>query len=128
MIQRIQSIYLMIATVLGIIVIFMPMRPEGDILYWDKIFSLELILAALVPLISLITIFLYKWRKVQIGFCMGIILISFVLMILEIIVMIQFSIPAIALIFNALCVVFVVLTIFAIRRDENLVKSVDRIR
>ncbi len=128
MIQRIQSIYLMIATVLGIIVIFMPMKPDGDILYWDKIFSMELILAALVPTISLITIFLYKWRKVQIGFCLGIVLISFVLMILEIIVMLKFAIPAIALIFNALCVVFIVLAIFAIRRDDNLVKSVDRIR
>ena len=128
MIQRIQSIYLLIVAVLGVIAIFMPMKPEGELLYWDKIFGVEIFLAILVPVISLVTIFLYKWRKVQIGFCFASILVTLVLMLLQIIVMIKFAIPAIALIFSGLCLVFIVLAIFAIRRDENLVKSLDRLR
>ncbi len=135
MIQRIQSVYLLIVAVLFTILIFMPslgvIPCKCDLncsifLQSNFLFFLRIIIVA----VSILSIFLYKKRKVQIRLTIfSIILISiyYVPLILYISpeTFFHFIIP-IALPFIG--IIFSFLALRAIKKDEALIRSLDRIR
>ena len=142
MIQRIQSIYLLLVIFLSIgAPFFLKLWVEADneIFAFD-LFAYESILYKLVPisfiisaLLALITIFRYNDRQQQ--FVLGRIIILINLFLLGILIYLSLNIPGeifsekgIGMFIPSIVILFSVLANKAIRKDENLVKSVDRLR
>jgi hypothetical protein len=153
MIQRIQTLWLILITVFsgllltGTIVEFTGTSSvydlsagcistvgENNLITIQKTVPLMIILV-LAPILSTITIFLYKYRKIQIKLSFvisGLIILS---VLLGVYYSVQFmkSVEA-GIIFNIklllpfLSLLFAVLAFKAIRKDKNLVKSYDRLR
>lgn len=152
MIQRIQSVYLFIIFLLSCLLIGRPVMKfvdEGGAEVVVKfigitgtnvsgstylIFPLS-VLAIGIPIMALVTIFLYKKRNIQLGFAKGIVLLIFLYIILGFVVSYYlfsgtgFSyhfvwrnvIPGIQLFFS-------ILAYLGIRKDDELIKSYDRLR
>ena len=142
MIQRIQSIYLLLVIFLSIgATFFLKLWVEADneVFAFD-LFAYESILYKLVPisfiisaLLALITIFRYNDRQQQ--FVLGRIIILINLFLLGILIYLSLNIPGeifsekgIGMFIPSIIILFAVLANKAIRKDENLVKSVDRLR
>lgn len=152
MIQRIQSIFLLLTAILMAAAIFCPLVEIADggkiattfhSFGIGKLFNAEyptwgvLTFAVLSSLLALINIFLFKKRKLQAN--LGLLTALFIIVHYVALMMylgaylsrldstytlnIQFGIilPVVALVFDLLAV-------FKIRKDEKLVKSLDRIR
>ena len=143
MIQRIQTIYLLLATVISGAMIFV-------FNLWDtlknEVFALDLLtkesmLLKMIPilfivsaLISFVTIFLFKNRKLQ--FVVGRIVILINLILLGLLIYVSLTLPGeasvsekgIGMFLPILAVLLIVLANKAIKKDEDLVKSVDRLR
>ncbi len=153
MIQRIQTLYLLIATALMAVAIFTPVARffDGAQEYTLTAFALKDaagavaqpalymgILLALAGVLPFIVIFLFKNRQLQIRLCAA----EIVLLIGSLAVMaIYYYLSArmfdaangiisikIAIVMPLLAIVFVALAIRSIFRDEVLVRSLDRIR
>ncbi|WP_299226691.1 DUF4293 domain-containing protein [uncultured Psychroserpens sp.] len=136
MLQRIQTVYLLIATIssAGLIFVFHlwtnisdePVFAQDDYLYFGLFLG--------SALLSLISIFSYKNRKSQ--FVLGrlniilnfILLGLFVYQSLNISGETNVSEKGIGILLPILSIVFLVLANKAIKKDEELVKSVDRLR
>lgn len=154
MIQRIQTVYLTIIVILSTITLFMPV---ASVTVQDSLYSLSYkgftftangvneiisctwaltIIGALIPIVALISIFLYKKRALQIR-------LSFI----NIILMLGYYAALffylcyttkqwnpeiwslnIAAIFPLICIVLNYLAIRSIKKDQALVKSLDRLR
>ena len=142
MIQRIQSIYLLLVIFLSIGAPFffkLWVEADNEVFAFD-LFAYESILYKLVPisfiisaLLALITIFLYNDRQQQ--FVLGRIIILINLFLLGILIYLSLNIPGeifsekgIGMFIPSIVILFSVLANKAIRKDENLVKSVDRLR
>ena len=142
MIQRIQSIYLLLVIFLSIgAPFFLKLWVEADneVFAFD-LFSNESILHKLVPvsfiisaLLALIAIFCFNDRQQQFVLVRIIILIN--LFLLGILIYLSLNIPGeifsekgIGMLIPSIVILFSVLANKAIRKDENLVKSVDRLR
>ena len=142
MIQRIQSIYLLLVIFLSIgAPFFLKLWVEADneVFAFD-LFAYESILYKLVPisfiisaLLALITIFRFNDRQQQ--FVLGRIIILINLFLLGILIYLSLNIPGeifsekgIGMFIPSIVILFSVLANKAIRKDENLVKSVDRLR
>lgn len=153
MLQRIQTVYLLIITVLTALMIFMPLAvlQTGDTFYKFDVFGVNtvvpepellyptwglFVLTALIALLALFTIFMYKKRMLQIRFCIfnAILMVGFYgffgyliytmkqeLGDLSVSVRIALSFPLINLILDYLA-------IRNIGADEVLVRSLDRLR
>ncbi|MFZ2431044.1 MAG: DUF4293 domain-containing protein [Lutibacter sp.] len=144
MIQRIQSIYLLIATVLSGGLIFplnLWITEQGTEFYaLDSLSSDNLVLASVFvlfmasSLLTLITIFQFKKRQLQFVLGRLTILINFILVGILVYFAqnlsgeIQVSEKGIGLLIPIFTIVFVALANKAIKKDEELVKSVDRLR
>ncbi|MCF6182392.1 DUF4293 domain-containing protein [Lutibacter sp.] len=144
MIQRIQSVYLLLATFLSVGLIFLVYlwkNLAGDKFYvLDAFASNNLLLKSVTilffvsGLLSFIDIFLFKNRKLQFVVGRIIILINFIL--LGILVYfsqnlsgeIKISEKGIGLLIPIITIVVISLANKAIKKDEELVKSVDRLR
>ena len=144
MIQRIQSIYLLIATLLSGGLIFMLnlwVNEQGTKFFVMDSFNTESLLLKVMgglffvsALLTFIAIFQFKKRQLQ--FVMGRLAILTNLILLGIVVYfsqnlsgeINVSEKGIGLLIPILTIVFVVIANKAIKRDEELVKSVDRLR
>ncbi len=144
MLQRIQSIYLLIAVLLaGGIIYMLPLWIDnnGEVFYLKNMIQsndwkmISMVVAfGLSALLSFITIFLYKNRKQQIGINRFNIVVNFYL--LGIIVYHLLILPGeseisekgIGLFIPVLVIVFLALANKSILKDEKLVKSVDRLR
>jgi hypothetical protein len=153
MIQRIQTLYLLIATALMAITTFTPMARffDGVQEYTLSAFALKDaagavaqptlymgILLALAGVLPFVVIFLFKNRQLQIRLCAA----EIVLLIGSLIVMgIYYYLSArmfnaangiisikIGIVLPLVAIVFVALAIRSIFRDEVLVRSLDRIR
>lgn len=136
MLQRIQTIYLFIASLIsGVLIFFVSLwrNEAGDpVFVEDVILALALFLGS--AFISLITIFLFKNRKLQFVLGRANILLNFIL--LGVFVYwtltapgeMQISEKGIGMFLPVLSIVFLVLANKAIKKDEDLVKSVDRLR
>lgn len=129
MIQRIQSLYLLIAFVVGVIVFNLSINIEFDELmnqtYRDNYGFL------IAPVLSLLSLFLFKKRSLQ---SLAVLIIS-----LQQLLQIGLLLPSfdlsdninfteIALLLSFITVVLSWLARRGIRKDEALVRSVDRIR
>ena len=143
MIQRIQSIYLLIASVFsgGLIFIFDLWKNNGNDFFaidgihtsdiWLKLITIFFVLSSAL---SLITIFIFKNRKLQFVLNRINILINFLLLAILIYVSQNLSgeplvsEKGIGLIIPIFVVVLLVIANKAIKKDEDLVKSVDRLR
>jgi hypothetical protein len=156
MIQRIQTLYLLAAGVLMALMLFLPLAEvagNGDMLY--TVFSRGwyvtgdggaaepvipawpvFILAGVLTAMTLVNIFLYRKRKLQIRLCVYSIVLAFGLIGLIyyyfVIGFRQLEDPAYALRFPlvipAVFIVLIYLAFRGIRKDEILVRAMDRIR
>jgi len=142
MIQRIQSIYFLLVIFLSIGAPFffkLWVEADNEVFAFD-LFAYESILYKLVPisfiisaLLALITIFRFNDRQQQ--FVLGRIIILINLFLLGILIYLSLNIPGeifsekgIGMFIPSIVILFSVLANKAIRKDENLVKSVDRLR
>ncbi len=138
MIQRVQTIYLLLAALACIAFIFVPFgqikTPEGGAETWAiKQVTPIMISAIVVAAVSLISIFLFKNRKAQMKVVLVNIILSVVVIGLFVFGVTQhiglrnyvFGIGAILPLFILL---FNMLAYGSIKSDENLVKSMDRLR
>ncbi len=136
MLQRIQTIYLFLAALVsaGLIFIFeLWENTAGAPVYVEDVpLVLGLFLGS--ALLSLVTIFLFKNRKLQ--FVLGRINIILNLILLGLFVYWSLNISGesnvsekgIGMLIPIISIVFLVLANKAIKKDEDLVKSVDRLR
>jgi hypothetical protein len=144
MIQRIQTIYLLIASILSGGIIFTSALWENSLS--QEIFALDLlqqegltlkaiptlyILSAIVPFIA---IFLFKNRQLQ--FVLGRLTLLINLILLGILIYVSQTLPGemqvsekgIGMFIPVVVILLIVLANKAIKKDENLVKSADRLR
>ena len=136
MLQRIQTVYLLIVAIvsLGLIFVFaLWQTEEGSAVYaLDQLTVFIMFIAS--GLLSLISIFMFKNRKLQ--FVLGRINIVLNFFILGVFVYWSLSLPGemnisekgIGMFLPIISIVFLVLANKAIKKDEDLVKSVDRLR
>ncbi|MCX6254936.1 MAG: DUF4293 domain-containing protein [Bacteroidia bacterium] len=155
MIQRIQSLYLLLTTVLsGLFLkgsylsfinkadslitinfkgIYQTAGEKGYLLI-DKLIPISIILI-LIPVLSILAIFLFKKRKLQLK--VTLILIIFAALFIAISTYYGISIvqsyqatfvPGVKMFVPLLILVFSILAYRGIKKDENLVKSYDRLR
>ena len=143
MIQRIQTIYLLIASIVsgGLIFVFNLWKTLKEQIFVLDFFKEGLFTLNVVPfmfitssILSLVTIFLYKNRKLQ--FVIGRIIILMNLFLLGLLIYLSLTLSGetivsekgIGMFLPILVVLLIVLANKAIKKDEDLVKSVDRLR
>jgi hypothetical protein len=156
MIQRIQSLYLFVVAVACSLLFFFPMIDyidpvrgtyklfatglksfsdlPGYLFFWETLPLLILVIASLV--MALITIFLSKRRRLQfqlvsINVLINVLLIGLVFLLYSRIFEHRLQIPSnyqFGMYVPLISLVFLVLASRAIRKDETLVKSSDRLR
>jgi len=129
MIQRIQTIYLLLILGLMASMLFLPIA-DIDSFSWTLFAE-----CSFTALLSLVTIFLYKKRKLQIKICYGIL---GLLILSYLIIFFNFWLPnytseavvafKIPVVFPFFAIVLDILAIRAIKKDEKLVRSLDRLR
>ena len=155
MIQRIQSVYLSLVVLLSILILngsYLTFTDTNRSVFGITLRGLfrstdgignELIakllpvsaLMILIPLLALVTILLFKNRKIQMLFTTIEIILSVVLILLSVyysyIVISRYDTSIVAGFKMVIPVVILILSILAyrgIRKDDNLVKSYDRLR
>lgn len=141
MIQRIQSIYLLLVTILtgGLIFVFDLWKLEGTKVFALDLFSNEVFVAKLVPafylgsaVLALYSIFSFKDRQKQ--FVLGRLIMLINLFLLGILIYLSLNLPGeksekgIGMFLPIVAILFSVMANRAIKKDEDLVKSVDRLR
>ena len=143
MIQRIQSIYLFVAAIIssGLTFVFNLWTNNTLVVFAKDLFFREDILHKIIPilfigsaLLAFITIFLFKKRQLQ--FVLGRLNILINLFLLGLLIYLSLTLPGEAQAFKKgigmfipiLVILLLVLANKAIKKDEDLVKSVDRLR
>ena len=143
MIQRIQTIYLFLSSIIsgGFIFVFDLWENVKKEVFALELFSREAIVLKIIPLlfilsaiVSFVTIFLFKNRKLQ--FVIGRIVILINLFLLGVLVYVSLTLPGevfisekgIGMFLPIVAVLLIVLANKAIKKDEDLVKSADRLR
>jgi Domain of unknown function (DUF4293) len=136
MIQRIQSIWLLLASICAFLTFKMPyyVGSIGDLQYQELNATtggnLILILTAVVSMLALLILFLYKQRVLQLRLCIVGILLEAVLIFLyysKVKTFTQGSYSLTSMLHSAI-ILFFVLAGQAINKDQNLVKNSDRLR
>jgi hypothetical protein len=135
MIQRIQSIYLFLVTLINVICVFAVanlLENQADIL---ESFDYEYqVYFAIITFLALWAILSFKKRNFQmllgrLNFILNFVALGFLVYWLLILPgEIQFSKKGIGLVVPVISIVFIVLAQKAIKRDDELVKSADRFR
>ncbi|MCD2260365.1 DUF4293 domain-containing protein [Psychroserpens luteolus] len=136
MIQRIQSIYLLFAAGVsaGLIFVFHLWTKVEDVIVYAKDEHLYLGLFLGSALLSLISIFCFKNRKLQFVLGRLNIILNFILLGFFVYQLLmppgesQISEKGVGIFIPILSIVLLVLANKAIKKDEDLVKSVDRLR
>lgn len=144
MIQRIQSIFLFLASGSFLALFGIPFAKSESAMtgiFEDKVYNIfdHPVLIALVAiggLLSILAIFLFKNRKLQIKMGYGIITISVLLVIVILLLIIQDNtsgqVPEIkeglGIGMPVLAIIFGLLANRSIKKDDKLVKSMDRLR
>jgi drug/metabolite transporter (DMT)-like permease len=136
MIQRVQSLWLLAASICGFATLKMPYyfgnllnKPAGEA-FTATSNILLLILTVSAAVIALVSIFLYSNRPLQIKLSLAAMLASILNIVLYFVFTKKFTNGTIAIsaLFAYAVPVFLLLAILSIRKDEKLVKSVDRLR
>ena len=143
MIQRIQTIYLFLTSIVSGVLIFVFNLWESakQNIFIVDLFSKEELTLKVIPfmfftsaILAFITIFLFKNRKLQ--FVLGRIIILINLFLLGLLIYLSLNLSGetavsekgIGMFLPILAILLVVLANKAIKKDEDLVKSVDRLR
>jgi hypothetical protein len=139
MIQRIQSLYLLTATLLQTLLFVLPFATaekaaegpfmDGDFDLFDNILLLSVLLASAA--FSFICIFLYKNRKLQMNVNFGIIILCIILTGLAAYFSFGTGVAAsfgIGLFIPIIAITFCFLAYRGIKSDDDLVKSSNRLR
>ena len=136
MLQRIQTVYLFLAALCSAGLIFL--FELGENVAGQAVYAIDVLLVfalfIISAVISLVTIFLYSNRKLQ--FMLGRLNILLNLILLGLFVYWSLNISGeayvsekgIGMLIPVISIVFLVLANKAIKKDEDLVKSVDRLR
>lgn len=129
MIQRIQSIYLLLVISLSSSLGFIFLQPENEMVLTSFYTSYRLFWS--VPILSLIALLLFKRRKLQALVCVMLLLVNLIPVIVygqkslnESEIITYYVVIALSL----LNFILVYISRRAILKDEKLVRSVDRIR
>ncbi|MBJ7881024.1 DUF4293 domain-containing protein [Gelidibacter salicanalis] len=136
MLQRIQTVYLLIAAICscGLIFVFHLWTNTHEVLVYAKDEMLYLAMFFGSAALSLISIFNYQNRKFQFVLGRLNIILNFILLGLFVYQLLmapgesQISEKGVGIFIPILTIVFLVLANKAIKKDEDLVKSVDRLR
>ena len=142
MIQRIQSIYLFLVVLLssGVLFTFKLWEVAEKKVYAQDLFSDQVFFAKLVPVFFIISallafIAIFKFKKRQLQFVLGRIIILINLFLLGILIYLSLNISGevssekgIGMFIPSIVILLAVIANKAIKKDENLVKSVDRLR
>ena len=142
MIQRIQSIYLLLVVLLstGVPIAFKLWEVADKEVYALDLLSDQSFFAKLVPVFFIISaliafIAIFKFNKRQLQFVLGRIIILINLFLLGILIYLSLNISGevssekgIGMFIPSVVILFAVMANKAIKKDENLVKSVDRLR
>ncbi len=143
MLQRIQTIYLILTSAVsgGLIFVFSLWNTLKEQIFVLDLFFCELLMLRVIPfmfitsaVLSFVTIFLFKDRKLQ--FVLGRIIILINLFLLALLIYVSLTLPGeasfsekgIGMFLPILAILLLVLANKAIKKDEDLVKSVDRLR
>ena len=140
MIQRQQTLWLLLATAAAVLSFMFPfatgeelvekttMRRKEELIAGKDFFILLLTIASVC--ISTVTIFLFKDRKLQIKLCLLGLLVSIGILVLYIIGMQKLiaSTPALWAVLPVLNIVGFFMAFRNIRKDDKLVKSLDKLR
>jgi hypothetical protein len=143
MIQRVQTVYLILAFIVsgGLIFVFNLWNTSEQEIFVVDLFSKKVIFLKIIPfmfltsaVLSAMAIFLFKNRKLQ--FVVGRIIILTNLILLGLLVYLSLTLSGetsvskkgIGMFLPVLAILFIVLANKAIKKDEDLVKSVDRLR
>ena len=149
MIQRIQTVYLLLVVILGVALIWLPAvqlvtLEEAELQVWtlsalggaplQGLWGLTLT-TALIPLLALIDIFLYKKRILQarlnifsVLFCLGYYgVLAIYIWLAKMSLGVEWSLTPWAS-FPLICMVLTLMATRAILKDEALVRAADRIR
>ncbi|MGM5469799.1 DUF4293 domain-containing protein [Flavobacteriaceae bacterium LMO-SS05] len=136
MIQRIQTLYLLISVIIsaGLIFVFHLWTNEKDVPIFAKDNMTYLLLFLSSALLSLISIFNYKKRQSQFVLGRLNIILNFILLGLFVYQLLispgesRISEKGVGIFMPIFSIVFLVLANKAIKKDEDIVKSVDRLR
>ncbi|HEX9825183.1 MAG TPA: DUF4293 domain-containing protein [Flavobacteriaceae bacterium] len=136
MIQRVQTLYLLISAAIsgGLIFVFHLWTTENEAPVYAKDNITYLLLFLGSALLSLISIFSYKKRQSQFVLGRLNIILNFILLGLFVYQLLippgesQISEKGVGIFIPIFSIVFLVLANKAIKKDEDLVKSVDRLR
>ncbi len=152
MIQRIQSVYLFLVIILSVLFItgtlFQFTDPSGQTVVFrftgtylenGKILQgrdmLILGLSVIVPVLAAASIFAYNNRRIQLWMVVSVLVLNIILICLLVIHLVHkggngFSVPVLSLRgkIPAVNLILLLLALRGIRKDEELVKSYDRIR
>ena len=136
MLQRVQTIYLLLASIIsgGLVFIFPIWKLNDGLEVFAKSNLLLLSLFLGSAILSLIAIFMYKNRKFQFVLGRLAIILNFILLgffvyqSLMVSGEVEASEKGIGMLLPIVSIVFLALANKAIKKDEDLVKSVDRLR
>lgn len=135
MIQRVQTLWLLAASICGFATLKLPFYVGSVGTAPAESFSattntLLMILTVAVAIVSLVTIFLYNNRPLQFRIGLAGFAISVLNIILYFVYTKKYDVGAITLtaVFSFAIPALLLMAILAIRKDEKLVKSVDRLR
>ncbi|WP_439130416.1 DUF4293 domain-containing protein [Polaribacter sp.] len=143
MIQRIQTVYLFLASIVsgGLIFVFNLWNTVKEKIFVVNLFSKEVFTLKVIPfmfiisaILSIVSIFLFKNRKLQ--FVIGRIIILINLFLLGLLIYLSLNVSGetmvsekgIGMFLPIVVILLIVLANKAIKKDEDLVKSVDRLR
>jgi Domain of unknown function (DUF4293) len=140
MIQRQQTLWLLLATIAGVLTFMFPfavgeklvvnttMKERVDFVAGEDFFIL--ILTIISVGLSGVTIFLFKDRKLQLKLCLLGLLISLGILVLYILAMNKLlaATPALWAILPVVVILSFFMAFSNIRKDEKLVKSLDKLR
>ena len=143
MIQRIQTVYLLLASLVseGLIFVFNLWNTIKEKIFVVDLFSKDIVILKTIPymfitssFLSIGAIFLFKDRKLQ--FVLGRVIILINLFLLGLLIYLSLNLSGetvvsekgIGMFLPILVVLLIVLANKAIKKDEDLVKSVDRLR
>ena len=129
MIQRIQTVWLLLIALAMTFLVFLPVAEDQKAEFCGIPYCLLFkIICGLTGALSLITLFLYKNRTLQFKLCFGILfllIVSFITIFDWPVKVIDIIIPFLAI---PLSMLLNILAMRAIRKDENLVRSLNRLR
>ncbi len=131
MIQRIQSVYLLLAAIVSGAFIFTPFAISGETILQTLNFTVLVALSAVVALVSITTIFFYTNRNLQINLCRLATLVIAVILGIGVyyaLVTAGDDMPQYGAAFPALGIVFVFLAMRGVKSDIKLLRSMDRLR